>query len=168
MPRTAPCFQRTIKQFTFATPWMVNIHILVCLKCSLLAIWDLWLIALLTANSMWGSKLSCYNGQLLLIGLILFVLKACRAVAEDYPQIKYEEMIVDNTCMQLVSNPNQFDVMVTPNLYGNLVANIVAGLCGGQVSSFLWLIPYWAPEGNKADIFVEIASSQLLGVVLRM
>jgi hypothetical protein len=36
-------------------------------------------------------------------------------------------MIVDNTCMQLVSRPHQFDVMVTPNLYGNLVANIVAG-----------------------------------------
>ena len=40
-------------------------------------------------------------------------------------------MIVDNTCMQLVSRPHQFDVMVTPNLYGNLVANVVAGLCGG-------------------------------------
>jgi isocitrate dehydrogenase (NAD+) len=36
-------------------------------------------------------------------------------------------MIVDNTCMQLVSRPHQFDIMVTPNLYGNLVANIVAG-----------------------------------------
>ena len=41
-------------------------------------------------------------------------------------------MIVDNTCMQLVSKPEQFDVMVTPNLYGNLVCNIVAGLCGGH------------------------------------
>jgi len=38
---------------------------------------------------------------------------------------------VDNTCMQLVSKPEQFDVMVTPNLYGNLVCNVVAGLCGG-------------------------------------
>ncbi|KIZ07504.1 isocitrate dehydrogenase (NAD+) [Monoraphidium neglectum] len=41
-------------------------------------------------------------------------------------------MIVDNTCMQLVSKPDQFDVMVAPNLYGNLVANVVAGLCGGN------------------------------------
>jgi isocitrate/isopropylmalate dehydrogenase len=41
-------------------------------------------------------------------------------------------MIVDNTCMQLVSRPHQFDVMVTPNLYGNLVANIVAGARKGQ------------------------------------
>eukprot|EP00798_Chlamydomonas_sp_ICE-L_P018611 gene18611-25125_t len=54
-------------------------------------------------------------------------LKAVRKVAEKFPSIKYEEMIVDNTCMQLVSNPHQFDVMVTPNLYGNLAANIVAG-----------------------------------------
>lgn len=37
-----------------------------------------------------------------------------------------EEMIVDNTCMQLVSRPDQFDVMVTPNLYGNLVSNVVS------------------------------------------
>lgn len=58
-------------------------------------------------------------------------LKAVRKVAEKYPHIKYEEMIVDNTCMQLASKPEQFDVMVTPNLYGNLVANIAAGLVGG-------------------------------------
>lgn len=53
--------------------------------------------------------------------------QACKEVAARYPNIEYTEMIVDNTCMQLVSRPHQFDVMVTPNLYGNLVANIVAG-----------------------------------------
>ena len=53
-------------------------------------------------------------------------------MAKNFPDIAYDEMIVDNTCMQLVSKPEQFDVMVTPNLYGNLVCNIVAGLCGGQ------------------------------------
>eukprot|EP00210_Caulerpa_lentillifera_P007214 g6901.t1 len=58
-------------------------------------------------------------------------IKACRKLAKEYPNIDYEEMIVDNTCMQLVSKPEQFDVMVTPNLYGNLVCNVVAGLCGG-------------------------------------
>ena len=52
-------------------------------------------------------------------------------MAKEYPQIKAEEMIIDNTCMQLVGRPEQFDVMVTPNLYGNLVSNVVAGLCGG-------------------------------------
>ncbi|KAK9828402.1 hypothetical protein WJX81_004570 [Elliptochloris bilobata] len=58
-------------------------------------------------------------------------LKEFREVAKQYPMIKAEEMIVDNTCMQLAGKPNQFDVMVTPNLYGNLVANVVAGLTGG-------------------------------------
>jgi isocitrate/isopropylmalate dehydrogenase len=60
-----------------------------------------------------------------------FYPQACKAVAAKYPNIEYTEMIVDNTCMQLVSRPHQFDVMVTPNLYGNLVANIVAGRMGG-------------------------------------
>jgi len=60
------------------------------------------------------------------------VVQACRQVAKEFPQIQYDEMIVDNTCMQLVSKPEQFDVMVTPNLYGNLVCNVVAGLCGGN------------------------------------
>ncbi|CAI9302513.1 unnamed protein product [Lactuca saligna] len=52
-------------------------------------------------------------------------------IAKRYPNIKYNEIIVDNCCMQLVSKPEQFDVMVTPNLYGNLVANIAAGIAGG-------------------------------------
>eukprot|EP01023_Acetabularia_acetabulum_P047902 TRINITY_DN5051_c0_g1_i7.p2 TRINITY_DN5051_c0_g1~~TRINITY_DN5051_c0_g1_i7.p2 ORF type:complete len:244 (+),score=37.80 TRINITY_DN5051_c0_g1_i7:586-1317(+) len=58
-------------------------------------------------------------------------LKCCRQLAEKYPSIEFEEMIVDNTCMQLASKPEQFDVMVTPNLYGNIVSNVAAGLCGG-------------------------------------
>lgn len=56
--------------------------------------------------------------------------QACQEVAKRFPAVEYTEMIVDNTCMQLVSRPNQFDVMVTPNLYGNLIANVVAG--GGR------------------------------------
>lgn len=58
-------------------------------------------------------------------------LESCREVAAKYPEIQYEEIIVDNCCMQLVSKPEQFDVMVTPNLYGNLIANTAAGLAGG-------------------------------------
>ncbi|XP_071946955.1 isocitrate dehydrogenase [NAD] subunit beta, mitochondrial-like [Antedon mediterranea] len=58
-------------------------------------------------------------------------LESCRDVSELYPKIKFESMIVDNTCMQLVSNPHQFDVMVTPNLYGNIVDNLTVGLVGG-------------------------------------
>ncbi|XP_055804029.1 isocitrate dehydrogenase [NAD] regulatory subunit 1, mitochondrial-like [Solanum dulcamara] len=58
-------------------------------------------------------------------------LESCREVAVKYPEIQYEEIIVDNCCMQLVSKPEQFDVMVTPNLYGNLIANTAAGIAGG-------------------------------------
>ncbi|KAL3843322.1 hypothetical protein ACJIZ3_000725 [Penstemon smallii] len=58
-------------------------------------------------------------------------LESCREVASKYPSIQYNEMIVDNCSMQLVSKPEQFDVMVTPNLYGNLVSNTAAGIAGG-------------------------------------
>ncbi|XAR58039.1 Isocitrate dehydrogenase (NAD(+)) [Bertholletia excelsa] len=58
-------------------------------------------------------------------------LESCRDVAAKYPGIEYNEIIVDNCCMQLVSKPEQFYVMVTPNLYGNLVTNTAAGLAGG-------------------------------------
>jgi isocitrate dehydrogenase (NAD+) len=58
-------------------------------------------------------------------------LEACREVAPRYPFIKYEEMIIDNCCMQLVKSPQQFDVMVLPNLYGSIVQNVIAGITGG-------------------------------------
>lgn len=58
-------------------------------------------------------------------------LKCCEEVAQYYPTIKLENMIIDNCCMQLVSRPHQFDVMVMPNLYGNIIDNLAAGLVGG-------------------------------------
>ena len=58
-------------------------------------------------------------------------LSVCRETAKKFPNIEFEEMIVDATCMRLVSDPEHFDVLVTPNLYGNLVANLCAGLAGG-------------------------------------
>jgi len=58
-------------------------------------------------------------------------LRCCGEVAKDYPDIEYDSMIIDNCCMQLVSHPQQFDVMVMPNLYGNIVSNIGASLVGG-------------------------------------
>ena len=58
-------------------------------------------------------------------------LETCREIASLYPKIQFESMIVDNTAMQLVSKPQQFDVMLMPNLYGNIVSNIGAGLVGG-------------------------------------
>lgn len=60
-------------------------------------------------------------------------LNTFRRVAEEYRSsgIEFNDMIVDNTSMQLVSNPKQFDVMVMPNLYGAIVSNIGAALVGG-------------------------------------
>lgn len=54
-----------------------------------------------------------------------------RRVAKDYPEITHNDMIIDNTCMQLVSNPHQFDIILTTNLYGSIVSNVVCGLLGG-------------------------------------
>lgn len=58
-------------------------------------------------------------------------LNCAREVARDYPQIKFREILVDNCCMQLVQNPSQFDVLVLPNLYGDIVSDLTAGLIGG-------------------------------------
>ncbi|XP_043478911.1 isocitrate dehydrogenase [NAD] subunit gamma, mitochondrial [Leptopilina heterotoma] len=58
-------------------------------------------------------------------------LETSRRVAKDYPDIQFNDMIIDNTCMQLVSNPHQFDVVLTTNLYGAIVSNVVCGLLGG-------------------------------------
>ena len=58
-------------------------------------------------------------------------LDSARKIAEEYPQIKFREILVDNCCMQLVQNPNQFDVLLLPNLYGDIVSDLCAGLIGG-------------------------------------
>lgn len=55
----------------------------------------------------------------------------CKKVSEDYPTVEYNDMIVDNASMQCVSRPQQFDVLVMPNLYGGILSNIGAGLVGG-------------------------------------
>lgn len=54
-----------------------------------------------------------------------------KEVSEEYPSIQYSDMIVDNASMQAVSNPQQFDILVTPNLYGTILGNIGAALVGG-------------------------------------
>jgi isocitrate dehydrogenase (NAD+) len=58
-------------------------------------------------------------------------LRCCRSVAASFPAIQFEEMIVDNACMQLVMRPERFDVLVLPNLYGDIVSDLAAGLVGG-------------------------------------
>lgn len=58
-------------------------------------------------------------------------LDSYRTVAKDYPDIKKKEILVDNLCMQLVQHPEIFDVLVLPNLYGDIVSDLTAGLIGG-------------------------------------
>ncbi|XP_066473993.1 isocitrate dehydrogenase [NAD] subunit gamma, mitochondrial isoform X1 [Tiliqua scincoides] len=71
-----------------------------------------------------------HKANIMKLGDGLF-LQCCKEVAAGYPDITFDSMIVDNTTMQLVSRPQQFDVMVMPNLYGNIVNNVCAGLVGG-------------------------------------
>ena len=58
-------------------------------------------------------------------------MECARKIAAKYPDIKFREILVDNCCMQLVQNPNQFDVLLLPNLYGDIVSDLCAGLVGG-------------------------------------
>ncbi|VVA97041.1 unnamed protein product [Arabis nemorensis] len=58
-------------------------------------------------------------------------LECCEEVAMKYPEIIYEEVVIENCCMMLVKNPSVFDVLVMPNLYGDIISNLCAGLVGG-------------------------------------
>jgi isocitrate dehydrogenase (NAD+) len=58
-------------------------------------------------------------------------LKCCREVASKFPEVQYTELIVDNACMQLVMRPETFDLLVMPNLYGDIISDLTAGLVGG-------------------------------------
>ena len=52
-------------------------------------------------------------------------------MAEQYPEIEYKELIIDNACMQMVLNPRQFDMLLLTNLYGDIMSDLAAGLVGG-------------------------------------
>ena len=82
-----------------------------------------------------------HKANIMKLGDGLF-LKSVRAVAEKYPQIEYKELIVDNACMQMVLNPQQFDMLLLPNLYGDVMSDLAAGLVGG-----LGVVP----SGNIGD-----------------
>jgi isocitrate dehydrogenase (NAD+) len=69
-------------------------------------------------------------------------LKSIRVVAEKYKEIDYKELIVDNACMQMVLDPQQFDMLLLPNLYGDVMSDLAAGLVGG-----LGVVP----SGNIGD-----------------
>ena len=80
-------------------------------------------------------------------------LKVAREVAAEYPDIEANEMIVDNTCMQLVMRPEQFDIIVTTNLFGDIISDLCAGLVGG-----LGLAP-GANIGQDVAIFEAVHGS---------
>jgi isocitrate dehydrogenase (NAD+) len=74
-------------------------------------------------------------------------LRVAREVAEEHPGIEFDDRIVDNLCMQLVQRPEEYDMLVLPNLYGDIVSDLCAGLVGG-----LGLAP-GANFGTKAAVF---------------
>ena len=82
----------------------------------------------------------------------LFI-RCCREVAANYPDIAYNEMIVDNASMQLVMRPETFDVLLLPNLYGDIVSDLAAGLVGG-----LGVVP-GANMGEKQAVFEAVHGS---------
>ena len=80
-------------------------------------------------------------------------LKSCREIAKGYPEISYKEIIVDNCAMQMVMHPEQFDVMVLTNLYGDIISDLGAGLVGG-----LGLVP-GANYGQDLAVFEAVHGS---------
>ena len=79
-------------------------------------------------------------------------LTCSRAVSKEYPEITYGEHIVDNTCMQLVMNPYQYDMLLLENLYGDIISDLCAGLVGG-----LGLVP-GANFGHECAIFEAVTA----------
>lgn len=71
-----------------------------------------------------------HKANIMKLGDGLF-LRCCEKTAQLYPNIQFDSMIIDNTCMQLVAHPEKFDVMVMPNLYGSIIDNLATGLVGG-------------------------------------
>jgi isocitrate dehydrogenase (NAD+) len=90
-----------------------------------------------------------HKANIMKLGDGLF-LRSCRAVAERFPEIEYKELIVDNACMQIVINPDQFDVLLLPNLYGDVMSDLAAGLVGG-----LGVVPS-GNIGEEAAIFEAV------------
>ncbi len=80
-------------------------------------------------------------------------LHTARTVAERHPEIEFQEVLVDNMCMQLVQKPEEYDVLVLPNLYGDIVSDLCAGLVGG-----LGVAP-GANIGTNASLFEPVHGS---------
>ena len=77
-------------------------------------------------------------------------LDCCRRVAREFPEITYEEVIIDNMCMQLVRFPERYDVLLTENFYGDILSDLCAGLVGG-----LGVVP-GANYGERNSVFEAV------------
>ncbi len=77
-------------------------------------------------------------------------LDCCRKVGREFPEITYEEVIIDNLCMQLVKDPNRYDVLVSENFYGDVLSDLCAGLVGG-----LGVVP-GANIGERTAVFEAV------------
>jgi isocitrate dehydrogenase (NAD+) len=93
-----------------------------------------------------------HKANIMKLGDGLFLV-SCRTVAREYPEIRYDERIVDAACMHLVMNPTQFDVLLLPNLYGDIVSDLCAGLVGG-----LGVVPA-ANLGDDIGVFEAVHGS---------
>ncbi|MCC6391017.1 MAG: isocitrate dehydrogenase (NAD(+)) [Bryobacterales bacterium] len=93
-----------------------------------------------------------HKANIMKLGDGLF-LKCAREVAAEYPDVEYTELIVDNASMQLVMRPETFDLLLLPNLYGDIVSDLAAGLVGG-----LGLVP-GANMGEKYAVFEAVHGS---------
>jgi len=93
-----------------------------------------------------------HKANIMKLGDGLF-LRCCREVAKDFPDIEYKELIVDNAAMQMVIRPETFDVLVMPNLYGDIVSDLAAGLVGG-----LGIVP-GANLGTNIAVFEAVHGS---------
>jgi len=104
--------------------------------------------------SKWNRKkvTTAHKANILKISDGLF-LKTCQEVAREYPDILHEDIIVDNLALQLVINPQRFDVLLTTNLYGDIVSDLCAGLVGG-----LGLVP-GANIGKEYAVFEAVHGS---------
>jgi isocitrate dehydrogenase (NAD+) len=93
-----------------------------------------------------------HKANIMKLGDGLF-LQSVRAVAREYPDITYDERIVDAACMSLVMAPEKFDVLLLPNLYGDIVSDLAAGLVGG-----LGVVP-GANIGRETAVFEAVHGS---------
>lgn len=106
-----------------------------------------------TARKMDRKKVTAVHKANILKSTSGMFLDVSREIAKDYAEIEFNDLIVDNCCMQLVINPHQFDVIVTTNLFGDIISDLCAGLVGG-----LGMAP-GANIGDGAALFEAVHGS---------